>query len=95
MVINCGSITASGTYTFPHGIAVTNNYTFTRIYGTASNAALDASTWAEFIPLPYASVSSINDNVELWVDNVNVNISTGSGVATYPYTYVVLEYIKQ
>lgn len=94
MVVNCGTITASNTYTIAHNIAVDNNYSFTRIYGCASNAQLSAPTFASFIPLPYPSATSANI-VELSVDETNITIITGSGVGTYTKTYVVLEYIKQ
>ena len=45
MIVNCGPITASTTYAFPHNISVTNGFSFTRIYGVASVGNMDATLW--------------------------------------------------
>lgn len=88
-VINCGTLPAApGTLTVAHGITITSGFSFTRIYGCAT----DPST--TFIPLPYAS-PVLADNIELWVDAVNVNIKVGKNQSGFTTTYVVVEFIKQ
>lgn len=89
-VINFGTLPNAGTTTVAHGIDINAAvaFSFTRIYGTAT----DPNT--EFIPLPYASPTDA-DNIELSVDVTNVSITTGSDRTGFTTTYVVLEYIKQ
>ncbi len=86
-VINTGTLANSGTTTTAHGLTITAGFSFTRIYG----AATDPST--TFIPLPYAS-PVLADNIELWVDAVNVNIKTGKDRTGFTTSYVIVEYIK-
>lgn len=88
-VINFGQLPNTGTTVVAHGLAPTNAFTFTRIYGAASD-----TTGLNYIPLPYASPTPAN-NIELRVDNTNVIITTGSNRTNFNVTYVVLEFIKQ
>lgn len=87
-LINFGALPASTTKSVAHGINVTNSFSFTRIYGCASNQ-IDM----QYIPLPYASPTSVN-NIQLDVDETNVTITTGIDYSAYTVTYVILEYIK-
>ncbi len=87
-VINFGTLPNAGTTSVAHGLTVDANFTFTRIYGTAT----DPST--TFIPIPYSSTTLIN-NIEINVDTTNVNITTGIDRTGFTTTYVILEYIKQ
>ena len=91
-VVNFGVLPNTATKTAAHNIAVNAGYTFTRIYGVASN-----TTGLSYIPLPYsaATVTPAADNVELWVDGTNVNVKTGKDLTAYNVCYVVLEYLKQ
>ena len=86
-VINFGNLPNAATKSVAHKIPVNIGYTFTRIYGCAT----DPNT--EFIPLPYSS-GTLNKNIELWVDTTNVNIKTSIDYSAYTTTYVVLEFIK-
>ncbi len=88
-VVNFGALPNNTTKSVPHGIQVTQQYSFTRIYGTASN-----SLGGSFLPIPYAS-STAGRVIELSVDATNVHIITGSDMTAYTSTYIVLEYIKQ
>lgn len=88
-VVNFGALPNTATKSVAHGIAITTGYIFTRIYATASDQVA-----LTYIPIPYASPVLAN-NIELNVDAVNVNITTGSNRSAYLTTYVVLEYIKQ
>jgi hypothetical protein len=88
MVVNFGPLPNATTISIPHYIPVGQNYSFTRIYGTASN-----STSTSFIPLPYSSATS-NKCIELSVTNANIVITTSIDYSAYVNTYVVCEYIK-
>jgi hypothetical protein len=87
-VINFGTLPNTATTSVPHGILITNTYSFTRIYATASD-----QTGMTYIPIPFASPTDA-DNIQLDVDATNVNITTGSDRTNYTLCYVVLEYIK-
>lgn len=88
MVINFGALPNTGTTSVAHNIAPTSAFTFTRIYGAASD-----TTGLNYIPLPYASPTLAN-NIELNADATNVNIITGSNRTNFTITYVILEYVK-
>lgn len=85
-VVNFGALPNTGTKSVPHHIPVTAAYTFTRIYGAASD-----TTGLNYIPLPYGSVAG--NDVELDVDATNVTIVTGDNKSNFNVTYVILEYI--
>lgn len=88
-VIPCGALPNAATTTTAHGIAITDAYTFTRIYGCASD-----TTDLLYVPLPYAS-NTANDNIELSVNSTDVVIKTASDWSAYTITNVVLEWITQ
>ena len=88
-VINFGALPNAGTTDVAHGLTLTDSYTFTRIYGAASD-----TTGHNYIPLPYSSPVLV-DNIELLVDGTNVTIITGSDRSNFDVTYVVLEYLNQ
>jgi hypothetical protein len=87
-VIDFGALPNAAAKTVAHGLTITTGYTFTRIYGTASNPA-----GSLYIPIPYASPVLLN-NIELSVSNVNVTITTGIDRTAFTTCYVVLEYLK-
>lgn len=87
-VINFGSLPNTGTTSVPHGIFCTPKTTFTRIYGSASD-----TTGLNYIPLPYASPTLVN-NIELKVNATDVTIITGSNRSNFNITYVILEYLQ-
>jgi hypothetical protein len=87
-VVNFGALPNAATKTVAHGLTINSTYTFTRIYGCASD-----TTNKVYIPLPYASATLIN-NIELKVDATNAIIITAANYASFTTTYVILEYIK-
>lgn len=87
IVINFGALPNAGTKSVPQNIIVNSQYTFARIYGTASD-----TTGFNYIPLPYASASG-TDNIELSVDATNVTVITTTNRSNFNVTYIVLEYI--
>jgi len=86
-VFNIGAIAAGATLNTAHGIA---GFTvFTRIYGVATTAT------PTYIPLPYASVTALNQQVQLLVGAANITIINGAGAANITSAIIVLEYLKQ
>lgn len=90
-VVNFGALPNAGAKSVAHGITVTNTFSFTRIYACASKQTAPLS----FIPIPYASVVAVADNIQLDVDATNVTITTAIDYSAYTVCYVVLEYIKE
>lgn len=87
-VVNFGALPDTASKSVAHNLTIDSNFSFTRIYGTATNPS------TSFIPIPYASPTGANA-IEISVDATNVTITTGSNRTAYTTTYVVLEYIKQ
>jgi len=90
-VVNFGSLPNTATKSVAHGITTNASFTFTRIYGSATDPGASSVTSA--IPIPYAHPTDAN-NIALDVDATNVIITTGSDRTAYTTSYVVLEYIK-
>lgn len=88
-VINFGALPNTTSKSVPHGIPINSQFTFTRIYGTASD-----TTGNTYIPIPYASPTLAN-NIELSVGARDVVITTGSSRTSFTFCYVVLEYLNQ
>lgn len=75
------------TQTKAHGIAVTSNTRFTRIFGTANAPGISA------LPLPYVDAVAVANNISIWVDATNVNIRYGANYVAYTEAFVVLEWV--
>lgn len=88
LVVDFGALPNATTKSVAHGLTIGSGYSFTRIYGCATNPS------TEFIPLPYSS-STANNNIELNVDTTNVNVTTSIDYSAYTKTYIILEYITQ
>lgn len=85
-VINIGALGA-GVTTIAHGLAITNTWKFTRIYGVASD-----TVGFNYYPLPWASAAGAT-NIELKVNLNNVVITNNSGI-NFTDCYTVLEFVK-
>lgn len=90
-IIDFGSLPNAGTKTVAHGINVTSLFSFTRIYGCASD-----TTGLDYIPLPYVDVTGtiLAGNTELTADQTNVYVTTTGNGAFFDTTYIILEYLK-
>ena len=82
-VIDFGALPNSTTKSVAHNIEITGGFSFTRLYGAASDQANK-----NYVAIPNASIT-------LAVDATNVKITTSGTYSTYTVTYVVLEYLKQ
>jgi hypothetical protein len=87
-VINFGALPNAGTKSVAHGIICTSATLFTRIYGAASD-----TTGFNYIPLPYASPTLVN-NIELKVDGTNVTVITGIDRTNFNMCLIILEYVQ-
>lgn len=88
LLINFGALPNTATKNIAHNLTITSNWTFTRIYGAASD-----TTGNNYLPLPYASTVLAN-NISIDVDGTNVIITTGANRSNFNASYVILEYIK-
>jgi len=87
-VVNFGALPNTATKSVPHGIpGIDANFTFTRIYATASN-----TTALTYFPIPNTTVGGNITSID--VDAVNVNIRTNWNATAYNVCYVVLEFLK-
>lgn len=88
LLVNFGALPNATTKSVAHGLTITSTFSFTRIYGCASD-----QSGMTYIQLPYASPTLAN-NIELNVDSTNVNIITGSDRTNFTVCYVILEYLQ-
>lgn len=84
-MIDFGSLPNSGTKNVAHNIDITSGFSFTRIYGCASD-----TTNRLYTPIPNA-----NSDIRITLTATNVVITTSANYSAYDTTYVVLEYLKQ
>jgi len=84
-MINFGALPNTATKNVAHGIDVTTGFSFTRIYGCATDTTNRVAT-----PIPNA-----NSDIRITVTATNVVITTSANYASYDTTYVILEYLKQ
>ena len=87
-VINFGALKDTGTKSYAHSIDIKHGFTFTRIYGCATQQEnTDPAVSFNAIPIPYSTIVLLN------VTSTNVVITTTADYSNYT-AYVVLEYIK-
>lgn len=87
-VVNFGALPNAGIKSVVHNIPFNNGFSATRIYGAASD-----TTGLTYIPLPFAS-PVLNQNIQLDLDAVNVNVTTGINRSNYNLCYIVIEILK-
>ena len=90
-VINFGALPNAAAKTVAHGLTITSTFSFTRIYACASKQTAAFS----YIPIPYASVVAVANNIEISVDATNVTITTAIDYSAYTVCYAIIEYIKE
>lgn len=88
-VIDCGALPNNATKNIPHGINISSEYRFTRIYGCATRPDTQYA-----IPLPFLDITVLANGIKLYVSPSNVVIQTRTDRSPF-IGNVVLEYIKQ
>ena len=86
LVVNVGTL-GSGATTVAHSLPIDDTWSFTRIYGAASD-----QVGFNYYPLPWASAAGAT-NIELKVNQTSVVITNNSGIS-FTQCYVVLEFLK-
>jgi hypothetical protein len=91
MVVNFGALPAANTAkSVAHNITTTSTLSVTRLYGAATKPTAQL-----YVPIPYASATSLDGQLELSMTNTNVIIKSGNtDWSTYTITYVIIEYLK-
>jgi hypothetical protein len=89
-VVDTGQLPNATTKLVPHGITFDNNFTLVQIFG----AATEPPPGTTAIPLPFVDVNPIN-NIQLYMDGVNVVIVTTSNQSRYTRSFVTIEYIQE
>lgn len=85
-VFNIGAIAAGATSTTAHNIVGATFYT--HIYATAVTNVPDNR------PIPYSSVTAVNQQIEIKVTATNIVIINGAAAPNITSAIVVLEYLK-
>lgn len=88
-VIDFGQLPNTGTKSVPHGILVDSNFTLMQMYAAATDPIL-----LQAIPLPFSAATAI-ENIQMYMDSVNVNIITARNFSNYTRCFVVIEYIQE
>lgn len=87
-VINFGMLPNAATKNYAHGIGIKRGFTFTRIYGCATQQEnTNPAVVFNAIPIPYSTIVLLN------VTATDVVITTTADYRNYT-AYIVLEYIK-
>lgn len=85
-VYSIGAINAGATSTIAHGILGITS--FTHLYGTCVTAVVD------YRPIPYASATAVNQQIEIKADSTNITIINGAAAPNITSAIVVAEYLK-
>jgi hypothetical protein len=88
-VVNFGPLPNAGAHPIPHGIVLDASTRVTRIYGAATDPAA-----LRLIPLPFATPTALNENIELAVVGATVVVTTGINRTNFTDCYIVIEYIR-
>lgn len=84
-VFNLGAVAAGATATITHGIK--NLITCVMIYGTCETNAPD------FRPIPYTSVTNVNEQIQINVTATQITVMNGAGGANILNGIIILEYL--
>lgn len=85
-VYNIGPIAAGATSTTAHNLTGVTAFTF--INGAA------ITDFPDNRPIPFASVTAVNQQIEIEVDATNITIKNGAAAPNITSAIVVLEYLK-
>ena len=89
-VVDFGALPNNTTKSVPHGITFDANFTLVQMYAAATDPVNLVA-----IPIPFVTAPASSNNVELYMDATNVNISTDSNRASYTRCFVIIEYMQE
>lgn len=81
-----GAIASGVTLNTAHGLTGVTAYT--HIYGTA------ITDFPDNRPIPYSSVTAVNQQIEIRIDATNIIISNGAAAPNITSAIAILEYLK-
>jgi hypothetical protein len=87
-VFDFGALPNATTKALAHGLTVTDELTFTQIYGAATD-----TTGHTYIPIPFAS-PTLNLNISVELDATSITVTTGIDRTAYDTCYIVIKYLK-
>ncbi len=87
-VIDFGQLPNAGTKAVPHGIIFDSNFTLVQLYG----ATTDPVNLQGF-GLGHAAQAP--NQIELYIDAVNVVVITGTNRSSFTRTFIVIEYLQE
>jgi hypothetical protein len=88
-VVDCGTLPNAGTSSTPHGIQYDSNFTLINLWAVAT----DPINLQSFV-IPHATVVPAN-TVQIFLDNVNINISDLINYSTFTRVFCFIEYIQE
>lgn len=86
-VFPLGAVAAGATAAIVHNIAAFTE--MTRIYGTCITNVVD------YRPIPFASVTNVNQQIQIIVTAANINVTNGAGAPPITSGIIVIEFLKQ
>ena len=87
--VNFGALPNATIKSVSHGINITSTFSLVNIYTSATN-----QTALKYLPIPYASAIT-SKNIEIYIDQNNINITTSIDYSSYTICIVVIEYTKE
>ena len=88
-VIVFGALPNTATKAVPHGIIVDSNFSLIHMWASATDPINLLA-----IPLPFVASPTTN-SIQLYMDAINIYITTQDDKSHYTICYVVLEYIQE
>jgi len=87
-VIDFGTLPNSMLKSIPHGIIFDANFTLIQLWASATDPT-------NFKALPIPFVGAAGGSIEIFMDAVNINITTTSSRSTFTRCFVFIEYIQE
>ena len=82
-----GSAPATASKTIAHGLTINTGFTITELYGNATNPG------TSYIQLPFSS-PTLNENISLKMDALNVTVTTGIDMTAYTVCRIIIEFLR-
>jgi len=87
-VVDFGALPNAGLKSVPHGIVYDANFTLVQLFGAATDPI-----GLQSIGIGHAAAPP--NQVEIFLDAVNINIVTGSNRSAFTRTFIVIEYLQE